>query len=154
MAPVGRLLVLGHAPKSQLMAAIATITWPALLAPVVGPVLGAWVTETVGWEWHFLINLPLGLGAIALFVLLVPDSGQGRTAPFDGLGFTLCSGALLGILGGLELVLNGADPRLASAALVGGAVLGVLGAWHMRRAETPLFDLRVLTVTSFRLATM
>jgi MFS family permease len=96
MAPVGRMLVLGHAPKSQLMSAIATITWPALFAPVVGPILGAWITETVGWQWNFLINLPLGVGALAAFLLLVPDRPSYRARPFDGAGFALCSLSLLG----------------------------------------------------------
>jgi len=154
MAPVGRLLVLRHAPKSELMAAIATITWPALLAPVIGPVLGARITETLGWEWNFLVNLPLGLGAVALFLLLVPDQAEGHAAPFDGPGFALCSLALLGLLGGPELLVNGADPRLAAGGLGAGLVLGALAWRHMHGVAAPLFDLGVLAVPSFRLATM
>lgn len=170
MAPVGRFLVLRHAPKSELMGAIATITWPALFAPVVGPVLGAWITESAGWEWNFLINLPLGAAAIACFLLLVPEGGPGggpggRTGgdsgggpgvarPFDGLGFGLCALALAGLLGGIEFVAAGGRAWAALALLVVGLAAGVLAVRHLTRHAAPLFDLSVVRVASFRMATL
>ncbi|WP_210527923.1 MFS transporter [Rubellimicrobium arenae] len=154
MAPVGRLLVLAHVPRSELMGAIATITWPALLAPVAGPVVGAVITEHAGWEWNFLVNLPLGLGAMALVLRLVPDQPTGTPAPFDGRGFAFCSLGLLGLLGGLELFVNGSRRGLAAGGLLAGLMLLILAARHLRRARTPLLDLSVLAVPSFRLATM
>lgn len=154
MAPVGRLLVLRNAPKSELMNAIATITWPALFAPVIGPVLGAWITETFGWQWNFFVNLPLGLACILLFLLLVRDDAPAVPRRFDWPGFGLCSAALLCFLSGLELFVNGQPAALVLPLAAIGAGLGFLAVWHLNRREEPLFDLGVCSIASFRMATM
>ena len=95
MVPVGRNLVLQNTPKSGVMQAIATITWPALTAPVVGPFVGGWITTHFGWQWNFYVNVPLCLAAAVLFLLLVPR--QPRPAPrrFDWPGFLLVSGCMV-----------------------------------------------------------
>lgn len=54
------------------MRAIATITWPALMAPVIGPLIGAWITTHSGWQWNFFINLPLGVLGVVLVASFVP----------------------------------------------------------------------------------
>ena len=53
MAPVGRMIVVRHASKAELMGATALITWPALLAPVLGPPLGGFITTYASWRWNF-----------------------------------------------------------------------------------------------------
>jgi EmrB/QacA subfamily drug resistance transporter len=153
MAPVGRILVLQHAPKSGLVRAIATITWPALLAPVIGPLLGGWITETVGWEWNFLINIPLGVTAAVLFLRLVPHEVPMAAAPFDRVGYGLTATAMLLVLGGLELALS-AWPVVGPTLAVAGVLVGVLAVRHLRQASAPLFDLGLLRRDTFRLATM
>lgn len=153
MAPVGRILVLQHAPKSELVRAIATITWPALLAPVIGPLLGGWITESIGWEWNFLINVPLGVTAAMLFLRLVPREKPARGAPFDRVGYGLTALAMLLLLGGLELALS-PWPVAGTALAAAGALIAVLAIRHLRRASTPLFDLGLLQRDTFRLATM
>ncbi len=152
MAPVGRMLVLRHSAKSDLVRSMATITWPALTAPVIGPILGGWITETAGWEWNFLINVPLGLVAVALFFRFVPGGQTRAVGPFDRRGYLLTAVALTLLLGGLEIVVGGHA--------VAGLILGVAGAGaglaayrHLRAVPYPLFDLRVLRHPSFRLAT-
>ena len=153
MAPVGRILVLRHASKSDLVRAIATITWPALIAPVIGPFIGGWITQTVGWQWNFLINVPLGLVAAGLFLRLVPHEVPLPVSPFDRKGYGLTALAMILASGGLELVLSGA--LLVGAGLAAAGVAVALGALaHLRRAAAPLFDLRLMHRDSFRLATM
>ncbi len=153
MSPVGRMLVLRHASKVDLVRSMGTITWPALTAPVIGPVFGGWVTETFGWEWTFLINVPLGILAIGLFLRFVPRGSLDGVGPFDWRGYILTALALSLILVGLELI-------LAGLAAVGGLlwITGVAGAMvavrHLRQARDPLFDLEVLRHASFRLSTM
>ena len=154
MAPVGRLLVLRNAPKSELMNAIATITWPALFAPVIGPVLGAWITETFGWQWNFFINLPLGVICILLFLLLVRDEAPAVRRRFDWPGFGLCARGAV-VLPDRARALRerragGAGPPLAAV----GAGLGFLAVWHLNRRDEPLFELGVCRIPSFRMATM
>lgn len=60
MVPVGRLAVLRATPKEGLMRAIAIITWPGLVAPVIGPPLGGFITTYSSWRWIFYLNVPLG----------------------------------------------------------------------------------------------
>src|SRR5690606_41395643 len=57
MVPVGRLAVLRTTPKHQLITAIATLTWPALVAPIIGPPLGGFITSYADWRWIFFINV-------------------------------------------------------------------------------------------------
>src|SRR5690606_16690845 len=59
MMPVGRLVLLRSVPKSQLINAMAWVTVPALVGPVVGPPLGGFITTYVDWSWIFWINVPI-----------------------------------------------------------------------------------------------
>jgi MFS family permease len=60
MVPVGRLVVLRTTPKDRLIKAIATLTWPALVAPIIGPPLGGFITTYASWHWIFFLNVPWG----------------------------------------------------------------------------------------------
>lgn len=66
MVPVGRLAVLKNTPKEQLITAVATLTWPALVAPIIGPPLGGLITTWFSWRWIFFLNLPIGIIAVVL----------------------------------------------------------------------------------------
>jgi MFS family permease len=82
MTPVGRALVLRNAEKRDLMNAIALLTWPGLLGPVIAPVLGGFITTYLSWRWNFLLNAPLGTVAVLLAWRRVPRRRLG--APADG----------------------------------------------------------------------
>ena len=73
MVPVGRLVVLQTTPKNQLIKAIALLTWPGLVAPVIGPPLGGFITTYASWHWIFFLNIPLGIVAIFLSLKLMPN---------------------------------------------------------------------------------
>jgi MFS family permease len=81
MVPVGRLAVLRTTPKHQLIKAIATLTWPALVAPIIGPPLGGFITRYASWHWIFFINVPLGLIAIACRCASFPISAKTERRP-------------------------------------------------------------------------
>ena len=70
MVPVGRLIVVRKTEKSQLMKAISTITWPAIMAPVVGPPIGGFITTYASWEWIFLLNVPFGIAALIAAMIM------------------------------------------------------------------------------------
>jgi len=61
MTPVGRLVLLRSIDKSALVNAMAWVTVPALIGPVIGPPLGGFITTYFSWHWIFLINIPIGL---------------------------------------------------------------------------------------------
>src|SRR5215204_3727984 len=67
MVPVGRLVLLRSIPKNEIVAALAYLTIPAMVGPVVGPPLGGFITTYFDWRWIFFINIPIDLLGIATF---------------------------------------------------------------------------------------
>lgn len=104
MVPVGRLAVLRTTPKHQLITAIATLTWPALVAPIIGPPLGGFITSYANWRWIFFINVPLGVLAIALALRFIPDIHDDEHRPFDIAGFIATSVAMVSLVYAMELL--------------------------------------------------
>ena len=80
MVPVGRLIVLRTTPKVDLIKAIAYLTWPALVAPVLAPPLGGLISTYTSWRWIFLINVPLGIIGLIFARRLVPDVRADRAS--------------------------------------------------------------------------
>lgn len=154
MTPVGRMIVLRNAEKSELVSAIALITWPALFAPVIGPVLGSFITTYFSWHWNFLINIPLGVLGILLVLKFVPDQREISVPKFDVKGFMLSAAGLALVLSSLESFTHGIHEfYIAVAMLVAGITLSVLAARHFLGAEYPLLDLSVFKVRTFAIAT-
>ncbi|WP_229258315.1 DHA2 family efflux MFS transporter permease subunit [Duganella rivi] len=150
MVPVGRLVVLNNTPKEKLIAVIATLTWPALVAPVLGPPVGGFITSYASWRWIFYLNLPLGVIALALAWWLIPDKRAAEPRPFDLPGFLLSASALLLLTWGAEVV-GGQNPdwNEAGACLVIGALLLAVLGWHLKRARHPLIDLSSFAIPTF-----
>ncbi|MDI2098418.1 MFS transporter [Ruicaihuangia caeni] len=149
MAPVGRLIVLRGTEKGELLRAIALITWPALLAPVLAPALGGVITELFSWHWIFLINVPVGIAAFVAALVLVRDNNRARV-PLDWRGLLLLTGTALGVMTGVELVAAGDAALYGIAALIGAMALGAAATWWLLRAPAPLLDVRVLQTHTFR----
>lgn len=153
MVPVGRLVVLRATPKDRLISILTTLTWPGLIAPVLGPPVGGFITTYASWRWIFYMNLPLGLLALAVALSIVPDTRSGGARPFDGRGFLLTGLAVLALMYGVELVSRADSGWQAVAVLLAsGAVLLLLALRHLRRAAAPMLDLAVLRVPTFAVA--
>ena len=154
MAPVGRQLVLRGAQKHELVRAIAIITWPALIAPVVGPLLGGFITTHVGWRWNFLINLPIGVAGAVLIRLFIPVDEARTARRFDWAGFALSAGALAALVTGLELFSHEGRAGVALSLIAVAMATGTLAIRHMNRSPAPLLDLEVLQVRTFALSAL
>ena len=151
MVPVGRLAVLRTTPKHQLIKAIATLTWPALVAPIIGPPLGGFITRYASWHWIFFINVPLGLAAIILSLRIIPDIRETERRSFDLSGFITTSVAMVSLVTALERLGDRQPqiwPTLALAALGFGCLLYSIR--HFRRAAAPMVRLDALQVPTFR----
>lgn len=154
MTPVGRLVVLRNTTKAGLLRATALITWPALIAPVLGPALGGFITTYSSWRWNFLLNIPVGLLGMALVLRYIPNFREPPRS-FDFKGFGLSAGALACLLYGLESISHAQGAVLFAAALcVAGSALGALAVRHFRRAATPLLDLSPFSLATFRQSTL
>ena len=80
MVPVGRLVMLRTTPRSELVAAMAWLTTPALIGPVLGPPVGGFIVTYFNWRWIFDINVPIGIVGIVLVSLFVRGSARSRRA--------------------------------------------------------------------------
>ncbi|MFL6028132.1 MAG: MFS transporter [Friedmanniella sp.] len=155
MVPVGRLVVLRATSKRDLLDAVAYLTWPALVAPVIAPALGGWIISVATWHWIFLINLPLGVLAFVVAARVVPGLDETPDVPpLDWWGFTLCAGTLAALLIGLELLgpQHGGGAVAASMTLAGAVVLALLTAGWFRRTSQPLLRFGALRLQSFRVS--
>ncbi|HIB5090468.1 TPA: MFS transporter [Klebsiella pneumoniae] len=151
MVPIGRLAVLRTTPKHQLIKAIATLTWPALVAPIIGPPLGGFITRYASWHWIFFINVPLGLAAIILSLRIIPDIRETERRSFDLSGFITTSVAMVSLVTAMERLGDRQPqiwPTLALAALGFGCLLYSIR--HFRRAAAPMVRLDALQVPTFR----
>jgi EmrB/QacA subfamily drug resistance transporter len=155
MAPVGRMVVLRNATKAELLGATALITWPALVAPVIGPALGGAITTYANWRWNFLLNLPLGLVGLVLVAIFVPNPKADALRRFDWGGFMLSAGALMLLLTGLEMLAHVRhDPLPALLLTAAGVALGLIAIRHLRRVDLPLIDLTAMRTPTFAASTI
>ncbi|MDU4841977.1 MAG: MFS transporter [Leclercia adecarboxylata] len=151
MVPVGRLAVLRTTPKHLLIAAIATLTWPALVAPIIGPPLGGFITSYANWRWIFFINVPLGLIAIVLALRIIPDIFEETRRPFDTPGFIATSVAMVSLVCAMEMMgAQQVNTGIVLALLAFGVVTMIYALRHFRRAEWPMIRLDALQVPTFR----
>ena len=151
MVPVGRLVVIRTTAKTDLVRAIAYLTWPALVAPLLAPALGGVLSTYASWRLIFLVNVPLGLAALVLARRLVPDVRAGGAVPLDWRGFLLAAAGIAALVAGLEgVAAPHPDWPLAAGALVlAAAGLGAT-VGYLLRADRPLVDLRDLRIRTYR----
>lgn len=151
MVPVGRLVVLRGIRREEVIRAVAFFTWPALTAPLLGPVVGGLLATYASWRWIFLLNLPLGVIALC-FVRTIP-ADRGRRRPLDVRGWW-SSAACLGCLTAAAsvLALPGSQLPTAVVCLLAAAVTGVIAIRRLLTADEPLVTLDALRLRSFRLA--
>ncbi|MDT7552713.1 MAG: hypothetical protein QOI16_1249, partial [Pseudonocardiales bacterium] len=151
MVPVGRLVVLRTTAKAQLVQAIAYLTWPALVAPVLAPAIGGALSTYASWRWIFVINVPLGVAAFVLARRLVPDIRAERPVALDRRGFALTAVGVAALVIGLES-LGSATPRPVAVVVALGIAAAALVAavFSLLRSPNPLLDLRILKIDTYR----
>jgi MFS family permease len=151
MGPVGRLVLLRTTPKNELVGAMSVVTMPALLGPVVGPVLGGAIVTFVSWRWIFFLNLPIAVAGVALVRAFVPSVKAQAVSPIDWPGILLTGFGLAGLIFGFETLGRDAMPPLAVAGLFAGglACLGLYWA-HARNNPHAIIDLSIFRIPTFK----
>ncbi|MEO6946989.1 MAG: DHA2 family efflux MFS transporter permease subunit [Nitrobacter sp.] len=151
MTPVGRLVLLRSIDKSALVNAMAWVTVPALVGPVMGPPLGGFITTYFSWHWIFLINIPVGLLGIFMAQRYIDPIRSEKPERFDLYGMTLAGIGLGGIAFGLSVAGLNLLPWTVVIALIGvGSVSMTLYVVHARRTDSPVLDLTLLRLPTLR----
>jgi len=152
MTPVARLVLVRVTPRNQLVDAMAWLSIPGLVGPILGPPIGGFITTFASWHWIFLINVPIGLAGVLMVNKYLPDWHRNEPRKLDFIGFLLAGICFAGFVFGISVLTL---PALPAAFGYGSLLLGVIAAvaywFHFRRTEFPILDLRLFTQPLFRL---
>lgn len=131
-------------------------TWSALsgVATAIGPLLGGWMVQTIGWRWAFLINLPLAVVVLLVTLRHVPETSDPQ-APrsFDLAGAALAAAGLAGLTYALIGAGDGWRPSVIMVGLLGVTALGAFVAVE-RRGRTPMLPMDVFASRQFSAANL
>jgi EmrB/QacA subfamily drug resistance transporter len=155
MTPVGRLILIRSFPRSQLITAMTYMTLPAILGPVIGPLLGGVLTTYLSWRWVFFVNIPFGIVGIVMALRFIEDTRADAAAKFDFPGFLMVGIGFCLLEYGIENVGRPTIPLPAVAAVLVLAIALLLGfAVYARRVAAPAVDLTLFRQRSFRISTL
>lgn len=153
MIPVGRVVILRATPRDQVVRAMSILTVPAVLGPILGPLVGGVIVETASWRWIFLLSAPIGLAGLIAALLIMPAQQGQAGRPFDLRGFLLLGGGLAALVSALGEV---GAPTWPPAAVAGVSALGALSlaayAHHARSTAAPILDLSLLRIAPVKVA--
>ena len=155
MLPVGRLVLLRSVPKDQLIGAMAWVTMPALIGPIIGPPIGGFIVTWFSWNWIFDINVPIGIAGFILVSLFIADIREPSPGRFDFPGLLLSAVALGGFMGVLEVAGRGLVSLAAVLAMGAAAILaGTAYALRARRQTRALLDFSLLRLPTFAVSVL
>jgi len=160
LQPISQAILVESFPKEKQGMAMAVYGMGVVVAPVVGPTLGGWITDNYTWRWIFFINIPVGVLSLALTALLIFDPPYLVRRSLRGLRIDYMGLGLLSVgLGFLQVVLDKGerDDWFGSNFIVGCTIVGVVGLvgaviWELTR-EDPIVDFRMLKDRNFAVAT-
>jgi EmrB/QacA subfamily drug resistance transporter len=151
MTPVGRLVLVRSVDRRALVDAMAWVTMPALIGPILGPPIGGFITTYATWHWIFLINLPIGIIGIFLVTFFIEDIRVEEREAFDFTGMILSGFGIAGVAFGLSVAgLNFLPPIVVVALIAGGMVFLTLYYFHSKRVAIPALDLTLFKLQTFR----
>lgn len=155
MVPVGRIILLRKVPKDELLKAMAFLSLPALLGPLIGPPVGGFFVTYASWHWIFLINVPVGVLGIVLVRRYIRDDYPHSDTRLDWPGFFLSGISVASLVMGFEALGHRSLPPAQLGGLIAvGLVCGLLYVWHARRAAHPIIDLSLLRIPTFGISTL
>jgi EmrB/QacA subfamily drug resistance transporter len=150
MAPVGRLVLLRTTPKSELVGAMSVLTMPALIGPVIGPVLGGAIVTFFNWRWIFYMNLPVAVVGVLLVRAFVPNVKEQKVSPIDLPGIGLTGLGLATLIFGFENLGRDFLPPLQVAGLFAAAAVCFTLYWrHARNNPHAIIDLSIFRIQTF-----
>ena len=152
MTPVGRMVLVRTIPRRELVGAMAWVTTPALIGPVLGPPVGGFITTYATWHWIFIINVPIGLIGIVLATRYIEDMRAEDHERFDVVGMVLAGLGIAGVAFGLS-VLGLEFPAVDGRGGAGRRRRGLhrrLSRACAAHAPVPALDLTLFRLPTFR----
>jgi EmrB/QacA subfamily drug resistance transporter len=151
MTPVGRLVLVRSTPRHRLVDAMAWVTMPALIGPIMGPPVGGFITTYASWHWIFIINVPIGLIGILLATRYIEDVRAEGLERFDLVGMVLAGAGVGGLAFGLSVAGLGLVPTWIIVALVAaGTAFMTAYVVHARGTPVPVLDFSLARIATFR----
>ncbi len=150
IVPLAQATLFDINPREKHSQAMALFGGGIMIGPILGPVLGGWLTDNYNWRWVFLVNLPIGVLCTFLLLRFMPWAQRYRRK-FDAFGFILLAVAL----GGLQLFLDRGQQEdwFDSWEIIVEAAVAVAAAWmfvvHILTAKEPLFERRLFADRNF-----
>jgi len=150
LMPVGRLVLLRTTPKNELVGALSVVTMPALLGPVVGPVIGGAIVTFADWRWIFFMNLPIAALGLFLVYRHVPEVREQDPPPVDVPGIILTGLGLAALIFGFEnLGRDTLSPLAVSGLFVVGALSLAIYGWHASHTAHAVVHLDIFRKKTF-----
>jgi len=149
MTPVGKLALIKTYPKNELLKAMNFAIVPALIGPVLGPLVGGYMVDYLSWHWIFLINIPIGLIGIVLGLKFMPNY-KSAASEFDLKGFIIFASASLLLSISLELFGNTTHTTPVLLIFILGFLMIYYYYKHASKTKNPIFPLNLFQVRTFR----
>jgi EmrB/QacA subfamily drug resistance transporter len=154
--PVGQLIMAQVAGPKRMGRVMGIVSMPAMLAPILGPVVGGAILEKLHWSWIFLVNVPIGAIALVLAWRMLPKTDSGTAGRLDVVGLGLLSGGSTAVVYGLSELAT--HPSVTAPTVlwptVAGLALCAVFCWHALRIERPLLDIRLYANRVFAAASL
>jgi DHA2 family multidrug resistance protein len=152
MIPLSQTLLLSSYPRAKAGLAMAMWSMTTLVAPVMGPLLGGWITDNISWPWIFYINIPVGIVAAAITWALYRDrESTTRKVPIDAIGLAL----LVLWVGAMQLMLDKGkeldwfhSPEIVAMAVIAAVGFAFFLIWELTDKH-PVVDLSLFKRRNF-----
>ena len=143
--PLAMLIMAQVAGPQRVGRVMPIVSMPAMLAPILGPVVGGLILQNLHWSWIFLVNVPIGVVAFIAGWRIIPHTESGPAGKLDVLGLVLLPAGSAATVYGLSELGSGAglgSPEVL-VPILAGVVLSVAFCLHALRVERPLLDVRL-----------
>ncbi len=154
--PVSQMITAEVAGPQRMGRVMSVVVMPAMLAPILGPVVGGLILQNLHWSWIFFVNLPVGVIAVILGLKVLPHSKLGDPGKLDVAGLILMILGVPALVFGLSEI--GSTGSFTAPEVVwpiaGGLALIAAFVWHALRVERPLLDVRLYANRVFSAASL